>query len=167
MAVAEIIGAAVGVLLLVVVAYVLVGGTLTAAETVATAQKDLTLLNEARLRTSFNISSTEPLGTCTTGPCLNFSITNNGNEAITDLPHMDVFSFDTVNGYIRYTYVKKEDDVGDPKTWTIRYFGNDEIHTGELDPGVTLWIKTNLPSGSAPTSIQVTTGNGVSTSSKL
>ena len=59
MAVAEIIGAAIGVLLLVVVAYLLVGGTLNAAETVGNAQKDLTLLNEARMRTSITISDTE------------------------------------------------------------------------------------------------------------
>jgi len=166
MAVAEIIGAAIGVRLLVVVAYVLVGGTLSAAETMATAQKDITLLQETRLRTSFNISSTEPQGNCAMGACLNFSITNNGNEAIIDLPHMDVFSYNATNGE-RYTYVKKEDDVGEPYTWTVRFFGNDVIHTGELDPGVTLWIKTNLPSDYVPTNIQVTTGNGVSASSKL
>ena len=43
MAVAEIIGAAVGVLLLIIVAYIVVGSTLTTAETVSFAQKDLTL----------------------------------------------------------------------------------------------------------------------------
>jgi len=57
MAVSEIIGAAVGILLLVIVAYVIVGGTLTAGETIATAQKDLTLQNEARLRTSIQPQS--------------------------------------------------------------------------------------------------------------
>ncbi len=43
MAVAELIGATVGVIILVLVAYVLVGSTLSTAQTVAEAQKDLTL----------------------------------------------------------------------------------------------------------------------------
>ncbi len=155
MAVAEIIGAAIGVLLLVVVAYLLVGGTLTAAETVATAQKDLTLLNEARLRTSIAITDKE-----VDGNTLNVSVTNTGNEMITDLPHMDVFSYDTANGYIHYTY--DGTNSGNPQTWQIVRFENDYIHAKELDPGVKLWIKANMPAGTTPISIQVTTGNGVS-----
>jgi len=155
MAVAEIIGAAIGVLLLVVVAYLLVGGTLSAAETVATAQKDLTLLNEARLRTSITITDKEVQGTT-----LNISVTNTGDEIITDLPHMDVFSYDTTNGYIHYSY--KSTDTGIPETWSVIRFEHDYIHAKELDPGAKLWIKANLPAGATPISVQVTTGNGVS-----
>ncbi len=55
MAVADLIGAAVGVLLLVLVAYILVGSTLSTAEIVSNAQKDLTLHDEARLHTDFII----------------------------------------------------------------------------------------------------------------
>jgi len=53
MAGAEIIGAAISVLLLILVGYFLIGSALTTAETVASAQKDITLQNEARLQTVF------------------------------------------------------------------------------------------------------------------
>ena len=172
MAVAEIIGASIGVLLLVMVAYLLVGGTLNAAETAATAQKDLTLLEEARLRTSITISDIEPtLG----GNTLNFSVTNNGNEIIPDLPHMDVFSFNTTNGYMHYTYVKNEavpPEQLDPATmadytWSDTWYENDHIHTRELDPNVTMRIMTKLPAGVTPDNIQVITSNGVSAVSNV
>jgi flagellar protein FlaF len=87
MAVAEIIGAAVGVLLLIIVAYVVVGSTLTAAETVSFAQKDLTQLSEARLKTSIALNKTEAN---LSGQGLNFSVVNNGNEIISDFSHMDI-----------------------------------------------------------------------------
>jgi archaeal flagellar protein FlaF len=160
MAVAEIIGAAIGVLLLVVVAYLLVGGTLSAAETVATAQKDLTLLDEARLRTSITITDKE-----VNGNVLNISVTNTGNEIITDLPHMDVFSYDTANGYTHYSYDRTNSGI--PETWSVTRFEHDYIHAKELDPGVKVWIKANLPEGVTPISVQVTTGNGVSAVSRI
>ena len=59
MAVAGIIAAAVGVMLLIVVGYVVVGATITTAETVTNAQKDVTLQNEIRLGTAIVI--TDPL----------------------------------------------------------------------------------------------------------
>lgn len=160
MAVAEIIGAAIGVLLLVVVAYLLVGGTLTAAETVMTAQKDMTLLNEARLKTSIAVTDIQPVS----GNSLNLSISNTGEETISDLSHMDVFSFDSTNGYIHYSY---SSDSGIVDTWQILRFENDHIHAKELDPGVKMWIQVNLPAGVSPSSVQITTNNGVSAISNL
>ena len=56
MAVAELIGAAIGVLLLVMVAYLLVGSTLSTAELMVTAQKDVTLQQESRMHTLFSIT---------------------------------------------------------------------------------------------------------------
>lgn len=162
MAVAELIGAAVGVLLLVIVAYLLVGGTLSTAETVVTAQKDITLLHEARLGTSITISDENP-----TEVFLNFSVTNTGSEPITDLSHMDIFSFDRTYYYERYTYVTPSEDIGQPYTWTTLGFENDTIHKGELDPGVKMQVKVNLPAGTDLTNVQVTTSNGVSASSTI
>jgi len=163
MAVAEIIGAAVGVLLLVIVAYLLVGGTLSMAETVATAQKDLTTLQEARLRTSITI-----VDHTINGSQIDFHIINNGSEPITDLTHMDVYSYnktDPYTGYYRYFY-ENENYEG---TWYIpgNGFENDDIHPGQLDPGVTVWI-VMIPSPTEPWNypkpdyIQVTTSNGIS-----
>jgi archaellum component FlaF (FlaF/FlaG flagellin family) len=137
-----------------------VGGTLTAAETVMNAQKDMTLLNEARLKTSININDIEQVSNTS----LNFSITNNGDETVTDLSHMDVFSFDSTNGYVHYTY---SSGSGIADTWQILRFENAHIHAKELDPGVKMWIQVNLPAGVAPRIIQVTTNNGVSAVSAI
>jgi flagellar protein FlaF len=161
MAVAEIIGAAIGVLLLVVVAYVLVGGTLTAAETVATAQKDLTLMQETRLRTSINIIETDK---AVNGDNLNFKIVNNGNEIISDLPHMVVFSFNDTYGYTYYNYA----NVASAGSWSPVSFENDTIHAKEFDPGVKMsGVVTFSINDPKPDWIQVTTSNGVSASSAV
>lgn len=170
MAVAEIIGAAIGVLLLVIVAYMLVGGTLTAAETVVTAQKDITLMQETRLRTDLTI-----LDHTLNGSHLDFHIMNTGTETISDLPHMDVFSYnktDPYKGYYRFSYDKTRS--GTEGTWYIpeNGFENDYIHTGQLDPNVTMWI-VMTPSSSEPLyypkpdHIQVITSNGISAESDV
>ena len=155
MAVAEIIGAAVGVLLLVIVAYLLVGGTLSMAETVTTAQKDLTSLQEARLRTSITVSDA-----ANEAPYLNFTVKNTGNEIISDYSHMDVYSYDTSNGYIHYTYDK--DNLGNKGNWSIIKFEKDLIHPQELDPDDIMTVWATVPDTySSKTTVQVTTGNGV------
>jgi flagellar protein FlaF len=158
MAVAELIGAAVGVLLLIIVAYVVVGSTLTAAETVSFAQKDLTQLNEVRLKTSFALNKTEAN---LSGQGLNFSIVNNGNEIIRDFSHMDIIlsTGGESGGYQHLTY--DNSTCGTPGTWCIN--GNlvpDTIHPRELDPGEKMWIWATFNAGS-PVWFQVSTGNGV------
>jgi len=162
MAVAEIIGAAVGVLLLVVVAYLLVGGTLSTAETVVMAQKDVTLLQESRLRT--NIDITDHTFNANT---LNFNITNIGSETVTNLPHMDVFSYNRTYGYSHYQYDSTR--LMGEGFWYVPVdgFENDFIHAEQLDPGVKMWVvltfsSSETPEYPKPDSIQVTTSNGIS-----
>ncbi|MFA4876928.1 MAG: hypothetical protein WC586_05910 [Methanoregula sp.] len=158
MAVAEIIGAAIGVLLLVVVAYILVGGTLTAAETLANAQKDMTLQHETRMRTDIELNRTD-FGPSGSG-YLTFSVTNSGNEIISDFSHMDVSTFSTSSGEWQYlTYSSS----GLPGSWTITSFENDYFHPRELDPGEKMWIRAYYV-GEWPYRFQVTTGNGVTAS---
>jgi archaeal flagellar protein FlaF len=158
MAAAEIIGAAIGVLLLMVVAYVVVSSTLTAAETVATAQKDLTLQNEARLRTSISLNRSEIFSN-TTPFVLNFSVTNTGNEIISDFDHTDIYTWDGVSsqGYQNYTYDKYNTATAGNWSKTIE---NDLIHPNQLDPGEKMWVTVNY-NGAKPTWFQVTTSNGV------
>jgi flagellar protein FlaF len=156
MAVAEIIGAAIGVMLLVVVAYMLVGSVLTTAEVVTDAQKELTLINEQRLRTSiaFNDSEKE-IG----GSGLNFSVKNTGNEVISDFNHMDIYTWDgSQNEYHRYTYEKNLPVT--PGNWTIVRIEQDIVHPNQLDPGEKMWIWATFPTAS-PVWFQVTTSNGV------
>lgn len=154
MAVAEIIGAAIGVMLLVIVAYILVGGTLTAGETVMNAQKDVTLQNEGRIRTMINVS--EPK---ISGGMVTFNVTNEGNEVISDYTHMDVYTYNnSMLGYQHYRYDKF--NIGTPGNWSITRFDSDYIHPTHLDPGEKMWCQA-VYSGIDPIWLEVVTSNGV------
>jgi flagellar protein FlaF len=158
MAVAEIIGAAIGIALLIIVAYVIVGGTLTAGETIASAQKDLSQLTEARMRTGISLNKSEIRSS---GQGLNFSVTNTGNEMIHDFSHMDILvrTSGEPSGFQYLTYDSAS--CGEAGTWCI--YGDiipDTIHPRQLDPGEKMWIWATFTGGS-PVWFQVTTGNGI------
>jgi archaeal flagellar protein FlaF len=159
---AEIIGAAIGVLLLVLVGYIMVGSTLSSAEIVANAQKDITLQNEARLRTdmSFFPSSAQIINTISS-PNLTFCLNNTGSEVIGDFTHMDVFTTN-VSGTQHYIY----DSTGGAGYWTIFQFDRDFVHPRMLDPGEAVWINATYV-GEKPTTVLVSTSNGVYTSSPI
>jgi flagellar protein FlaF len=154
MAVADLIGAAVGVILLVIVAYLLVGSTISTAEIVTNAQKTAIMQEEMQMRTDFTIVG----ATITSDPSgFNCTINNTGNEIISDFTHMDIIVYDSSSrNYQLYTYSK----TGDPGTWKIVNKGNDIIHTNELDPGESYIIQVTT-SGISPHWFQITTGNGV------
>jgi archaeal flagellar protein FlaF len=175
MAVSEIIGAAIGVLLLIIVAYVVVGSTLYAAETVSTAQKDLTLQQEARMRTSFII--TEQFNQTDHSNIIIANITNTGTEIISDFKHTDVIVYDKpvsdVATYELYTYYDTMGGgtAGSGKWEIIRRYsddrGHDEfIHPWELDPGERYQIRINCIKDN-PKWFQITTANGVYASAFL
>jgi len=157
MAVSEIIGAAVGVLLLVIVAYVVVGSTLFAAETVTSAQKDLTLQQEARIRSSFSI--TNPVNSST---IIYANITNTGTEIISDFKHMDVLVYDTISGDYRICTFDATGG-GTAGRWDIADRYSDFIHPYALDPGEKFQIRITTE-GTSPKWFQITTANGVSAS---
>jgi len=79
---ASIIATALGIILLIVTAYVLVSGVLVASETVVEAQKDMTAIQVERIGTSIDISV--PSDT-------EIIIHNIGSEIIRDLDKMDVY----------------------------------------------------------------------------
>jgi len=160
MAIAEIIGAVIGVMLLLIVAYMLVGSVLTTAEVVTTAQKDITLLNEGRIRTSLNLESI----TCSGNNPTNCTIIvkNNGNEIISDFNHMDIIT-GTGSGTDRFQYISyntNNNECGVENTWCKLSIVPDTIHPNELDPNevISIWATVH---GNQPTWFQVTTGNGV------
>ena len=158
MAVAEIIGAAIGVMMLVIVAYVLVGSVLTAAEVVNNAQKDLTLLNEVRMRTDMFFFPSHTKIVNLPSSDLSFCLNNTGSEVIGDFPHMDVFTTNS-NGMTHYSKAT----VPEKGYWTIFQFDRDFVHPGMLDPGEAVWINATYE-GEIPTTVLVSTGNGVYTS---
>jgi archaeal flagellar protein FlaF len=154
MAAAGIIGTAVGIILLIVVAYVVVGATLTAAETVSNAQKDVTLQNQMRIGTAFTISDQ-----IHNSSIIYSNVTNTGTEIIRDFNHMDILVYDKVsNDYQACIY--NDIDTGTPGTWYISEHYQDYIHPSELDPGEKYQFRINTK-GTSPEWFQITAGNGV------
>jgi flagellar protein FlaF len=153
-AVAGIIAAAVGVMLLIVVGYVVVSATITTAETVTSAQKDVTLQNEMRLGTAIVIS--DPQNPQNSSLIIS-NISNTGTEIISNFNHMDVIVYDTgSNDYKVCTYNASRT----PGTWDISNHYQDFIHPFELDPGEKYQIRV-ATKGSSPYWFQITTSNGV------
>jgi flagellar protein FlaF len=165
MASAEIIGAAIGILLMMIVAYLLVGSTLTAAEIVTTAQKDVTLQNEVRIHTAIEITHWKSPLTST----ILFNVTNQGDEPISDFSDMDVYLWLTsTNPPTRYQF-----GDGTGGTWNITDIRisptqPEIIHPGILNPGEYMAVKIELsaaPSGALP--VKIVTNNGVATSKTI
>ena len=161
MAVAEIIGTAIGVMIMIIVAYLVVGGILIAGETVANAQKDITLLNEARMQTSITLNKSE---ITYSNSNLSFSVTNDGNEVISDFDNIDVYIDDgSAQSLQKYSYQNyNPPNSPDSGNWSFSHIDPDRIHPNQLDPGEKMWVlATVLPPGNQPSWFQVTTSNGV------
>jgi hypothetical protein len=156
MAVSEIIGAAVGVILLVFVAYVVVGSTLFAAETMANAQKDITLLQESRMRTAFAIS--DAFNATTSSYIIYANVTNTGSEIISDFKHMDVIVYDKES--MTYDVCTYDATGGTQGTWNIENRYSEFIHPYSLDPGEKYQIRI-VSKANQPKWFQITTANGV------
>ena len=161
MAVSEIIGAAVGVMLLVIVAYIVVGSTLFAADTVSSAQKDLTLRQETRIRTAFAINDQYNL---TDSRIILANITNTGNEIISDFKHMDVIVYDKDS--MEYEVCIYDTTGGTAGTWNIANRYKEFIHPYSLDPGERYQIRI-VSHYNQPKWFQMTTANGIYASAIL
>jgi flagellar protein FlaF len=154
MAAAGIIGTAVGVILLIVVAYVVVGATLTAAETMANAQKDVTLQNQMRIGTAFTITDEMH-----NSSVIYTNVTNTGTEIIRDFNHMDILVYDGLSKEYQVC-IYNTTISGTQCTWEISARYQDYIHPFELDPGEKYRFRINT-NGSSPEWFQITAGNGV------
>ena len=183
MAGAEIIGAAIGVLLLVLVGYIMVGSTLTSAEIVTTAQKDVTLQNEVRLNTGIKIRDIptfpDPVFLSVSPYTLTLYIKNTGSEAISDFKHMDIFiaTDSTIPPNIPIHYSFDPAFLGAHNQNTLQWSYTspilvppsspvtpEKIHPNMLDPGEIMKVElTDFPSSPSSYEITVTTANGVLT----
>ena len=154
MAVAEIIGSAFGAIILIVIAYLLVGNVLTTAEVVSNAQKDLTILSEARLHTDLRITNVS-----ITGPAVNLTVVNTGSQIITDFVHTTVFVYrDGDPGYQIYIY--NATDTQTVGSWSKTIL-DDYVHPGELDPGEEMFVNAYPASTPLRFEAGICTNNGV------
>jgi flagellar protein FlaF len=159
MAVGELIGAAIGVLLLIIVAYVLMGSTLSTAVIVSSAQKDMAQQQEVRLNTQIAVSPTVNSGN------VSFTVTNTGSETINDVAHMDVFIYDQTGDVIWCT-----NSTGlATGTSDIWYF--DGTPSYSLNPGGSFTgtsdVGSQIQAWTSPIRIKVVTANGVYNSTPL
>ena len=90
MAGADVIEAAIGITLLLIVSYVVLGGITTAGDMVSTAKKDMTLMQEERLGTSITIADYHY--DIIAGPIyeIHFRVLNNGNQVIRNIDKMNL-----------------------------------------------------------------------------
>jgi flagellar protein FlaF len=150
MGTASLIATSVAILLLVITAYVLVGGTLATAEVVIAAQRDAANHQEARIRTGITITHTLHVANAST---LYVLVENSGSEPVADFDHLDLFLADGGAP----VYYPRGAGAG---TWSLVSIDPDVVHPGVLDPDEAMNISV-LYTGGAPAWVQASTGNGI------
>lgn len=156
MSAGPLVASGVGILLLVVTAYVLIGGTLSTTEVMAEAQSNLVAYQEARMRTAIEIQET-----VIDNQTLYVKVKNTGSESIVDFPSIDVYL--QVDGEL--VYVPYGTDLNH---WSKVSIEPDGVHPGQIDPGETLTISITYAVGvTPPTWVQVVTPNGVTGSAYI
>jgi archaellum component FlaG (FlaF/FlaG flagellin family) len=173
MAGADVIGTAICVALLVIVAYVVAGSILTTTGQVINTQNDMNRQIEAHLNTGIQIPDgpTPSFFPFEGAYYIHFHVKNTGLEIIRNFTFMDVYLAQSGNAPILYKFnANSVDSNGDPcgdaiqKTWN--YYGivpDDNMNPGMLDPGEELSIDIcNFNSIPDHFLVGATTPNGVS-----
>jgi len=168
MAGADVIEAAIGITLLLIVSYVVLGGITTAGDMVSTAKKDMTLMQEERLGTSITIADYHY--DIIAGPIyeIHFRVLNNGNQVIRNIDKMNVVFYhgsDTPK-----LLINGSGEVG-TNTWKMieleRDSGwhNEVINPNQWDPGEYLFgeIQVNYVPSNVDL-LEVILANGVTAS---
>lgn len=146
MAIANLIGAAVGVFLLLLVAYLLIGATLITAETVMAAQRDMTEVHSGVRGTSIAIIDH---AINEDNDRLYINITNDGTTVIENPRQIDIFIATENGNQVRADWNRNVIEITP-----------DLINPGFLDPGEYLnmsvdinpetplvWVKVATPTG--------------------
>jgi archaeal flagellar protein FlaF len=159
MAAASLVGSAIGIILLIVTAYVLVAGALTVSQVAISAQTDMTGVQKEILGTSLSITNSS---SNQSSPII-LVLNNTGREVIRPITKMDVFGYESTPGKVRYQYSRS----GSSGTWQNGTIMPDTINPNLWDPDESLTI-TIVPNASGTVSwVQVTTPNGISASKYL
>jgi len=147
MAGADIIGTAICVALLIIVAYVVAGSILTTTGVVINTQSDMNRQIDARLNTDIQILDNPTPSFIWYNPdgayYLHFHVKNTGLEIIRNFTFMDVFLAESDNAPKLYKFNANSVDstgygCGDAiqKTWNYyEILPNDIMNPGMLDPG--------------------------------
>ena len=156
MAFASIIASAIGILLLIITAYVLVGGVLTTTQIAMNAQSDMTAVHMQMLGTAITPESTS-VGNCTVDtppPKIIMIMKNSGTEPI-NISHIDVFIVKTL-GTVPVRIPKGSTLPCEPWKWSV--YPDTKVQWRPTE-NLTINVTYTDP---RPVKIQITTGNGVS-----
>jgi flagellar protein FlaF len=167
MPIGELIGAAIGIMLLIIVAYVVVGSVLVTTQISTSAERDVAWQNEARLNTQMVIFNKSSDGTN-----VYLSINNTGSEMISDFSHMYIISSTNCNPEpIFYNFSTSGNN--NPGNWNISriYAGTlpETQHIGMLDPGeqMDIWFPFTACFPSTKVYVTVASGNGATISTSI
>lgn len=151
MAAATLVATAFGIIIIIITAYVLAGGTLLTSEVVINAQKDMTDLQVKMLGTSMKV-----LSNTTDGSFFYIQVLNDGRETIRDFEHLDVFFFASGN-WSRFSYQNTTPPGG--SHWAKESISPDVVYPNQWDPGETLNMSVSY--GGTPDYYKIVTANGV------
>lgn len=153
MAAATLVATTFGIVIIIVTAYVLAGGTLLTSEVVTSAQKDMTDIQVKMLGTSISVVSNT-----SDGSYLYIQILNDGREPIRDLEYVDVFFYDATNGWSRLSY--QNTTPPSINHWAKIDLSPDIVYPNQWDPGEILNI--TIAYAGTPNKFKIVTGNGIS-----
>jgi flagellar protein FlaF len=164
MGVGTIIASAIAIILLIITAYVLIGGTIVAAKTAVLAQRAISEQENQRIHTRIEImNASTNLGDHKTF----IEVKNTGSEIVGDFDHIEVY---LLQGGVPYTYT----NLSAPYNWMYRILNPDlinpdMIHPGLLDPDevANITVPYDDSKGEPPGWVKVTTANGVYDSAYL
>lgn len=176
MAGAIIIACAIGVLMLVLIGYVLVGSILASGDSIASAQKDMVMENEERLNTLVTITPDWEVyfyqySVSPNYYFLHIHVKNTGNLMLRTFNSAEVYVNISGGAPVRYRFDPTAYACGDAYgcgdttlgTWNYGEIENDNIHPNMLDPGETLSIRIGkFTSPLTSYTVKFTTENGIS-----
>jgi len=158
MGVGTVIASAIAITLLVITAYVLIGGTLATAKMSVLAQRDISEEENQRIHTEVKIMNASAN---TVAAEAFIELKNTGTEIVHDFNHTEVY---LLQGTTPYTYT----NLSVPFNFVYRIIPPDTIHPGLLDPDEVMNITVPYDAAKGdPSWVKVTTANGVYDSAYL
>lgn len=133
MAVGELIGSAIGAMLLIYIAYVLVGGMLMTVETATLTQTELSHLQDDRLRTGIEVTAHSQ-----GGGTVMVTLNNTGSVVVGNFTHMDLYLGNGTAVPLLYHHSSAGADPAWSELGISAGGAPERVHIGELDPGEAL-----------------------------
>jgi flagellar protein FlaF len=153
---ASLVATAIALVLLIITAYVVVGGILATSDMVSMSQTERFRLQEQRMHTSIDISD---IRVSNETHSVDVILYNNGNEKVSQFKYVDIYMI--YHPGTQPILIPYSDTSGKDNTWYASQITPDIVHPKELDPGETMTMTVSYAAGVTPLWIKVATPNGV------